>query len=82
MAANTYTAQTISGPVRTRRATKQGRKPSGLAKPELVRLYAEDDEKLKVLGEQLGYLWNRNEFIRMAVRKQLMNSVYTELLKH
>ena len=63
-----------------RRITKQGRKPSGLGKPKLIRLYAEDEEKMKVLKEKLGYLFNENEIVRDAVHK-IINSIYTELVK-
>ena len=82
MAALYYTQHTADGSHRAKRSARQGRKPSGLAKPELVRLYADDAEKLDAIGAEMGYLWNRNEFIRQAVRKALQESVYTELLKH
>jgi hypothetical protein len=59
------------------RSAKQGRKPSGLGKPKLIRLSAEDEEKLKILKEKLGMYWNENEFIRSAVSEKLSNSVYT-----
>lgn len=82
MASNVYLQQYADGSsVLRRRSTKQGRKPSGLAKPELVRLRAEDSASLDRIGERLGYLWNRNEFIRSAVRRALEDSVYIELLK-
>ena len=67
-------------PAHTRKGT-QGRKPSGLGKPELYRLYAEDEEKLSILKEKLGIYYNKNEIVRQAVRLAL-ETVYTELVKH
>ena len=63
-----------------RRKTKQGRNPIGLGKPKLIRLYAEDEEKMKVIKEKLGYLFNENEIVRDAVHKIII-SIYTELVK-
>ena len=81
MASKTYKQYYADGTSKLlRRSTKQGRKPSGLGRPKLIRLYAEDEEKLKVLKEKLGYLFNENEIVREAVHK-IVNSVYTELLK-
>ena len=81
MASNFYEQHTVDGKrIVTKRSAKQGRKPSGLAKPRLVRLYAVDEQKLVTISEQLGYLFNANEIIRQAVHNQI-NSVYTELVK-
>lgn len=63
-----------------RRSVKQGRRPSGLGKPQLVRLYAADREKLEYIKGRLGSFYNENEIIRDAVRLHL-ESIYTELLK-
>lgn len=70
--------------MRYTRKVKQGRKPSGLAKPQLVRLYADDVAELKRRADLMGEYWNENEFIRQAVRKAIEDSrsIYTELLKH
>lgn len=82
MASNLFRQSHVDGTtILVRRRITQGRKPSGLAKPELVILLAEDDKMLNKIGEKLDYLWNRNEFIRMAVHAYLSNCVYTELLK-
>jgi len=82
MASNSYIQYYSDGTKKQlRRRIKQGRKPSGLGKPKLIRLYAEDEEKMKVLKEKFGMYWNENEFIRSAVSEKLSNSVYTELLK-
>lgn len=82
MASNLYTRTTADGKTtqHTRKGT-QGRKPSGLGKPELYRLYAEDEEKLSILKEKLGIYYNKNEIVRQAVRLAL-ETVYTELVKH
>ena len=81
MASNVYIQNTSDGKRHlARRSIKQGRKPSGLSSPELVRLYAEDQEKFDVLKNELGYLYNKNEIIRTAVHKYL-ETVYTQLLK-
>lgn len=81
MASNSYIQYYSDGTKKKlRRSTKQGRKTSGLGKPKLIRLYAEDEEKMKLLKEKLGYLFNENEIVREAVHK-IVNSVYTELLK-
>lgn len=81
MASKTYIQYYSDGTQKKlRRRIKQGRKPSGLGRPKLVRLYLEDEEKMELLKEKLGYLYNENELIRQAVHK-IMNSVYTELLK-
>lgn len=65
---------------RFKRAKKQGRKPLGLGKPKLVRLYDETEDKLKVIKEKLGYMYNENEIVREAVKKKV-DLIYTELLK-
>lgn len=81
MATNIYLQHTSAGGKHlARRSVKQGRKPSGLSKPELVRLYEADEPTFAALKEKLGCLYNRNEIIRDAVHNAL--SVYTELLKH
>jgi len=81
MASKTYKQYYVDGTSKILiRSTKQGRKPSGLGKPKLIRLYAEDEEKMKVLKEKLGYLFNENEIVRDAVHK-IINSIYTELVK-
>lgn len=82
MASNVYTCCTVTGPVRMRRTIKQGRKPSGLAKPQLIRLYADDKAMLDTVSDKMGHLWNCNEFIRFAVHEALQRSVYIELIKH
>jgi len=80
MASKTYKQYYVDGSSKIlTRSTKQGRKPSGLGRPKLIRLYAEDEEKMKVLKEKLGYLFNENEIVRQAVH-QIINSVYTELV--
>jgi len=80
MAANYYRQHTADGKSHiARRSKKQGRRPSGLAPAQLVRLYSDDKIKLAQIAEKLGYLYNENEIIRSAVRAHL-NSVYTELL--
>ena len=69
---------------RVRRSVKQGRKSSGLAAPQVVRLYEDDKARLAKRAAELGYLYNENEFIRDAVRMRLDEidgSVYTELVK-
>ena len=63
-----------------RRSVKQGRKPSGLGKPTLYRLFAEDEEILKLLEIKLGDYYNKNEIVRDAVHKAVQ-SIYTESLK-
>ena len=80
MTHNTYTRHTITGSRQFTRKGTQGRKPSGLGKPELYRLYAEDEEKLLILKEKLGTYYNKNEIVRQAVHLAL-ETVYTELLK-
>jgi len=80
MASRTYKQYYADGSSQLlRRRVKQGRKPSGLGKPKLIRLYAEDEEKMNLLKEKLGYLFNENEIVREAVHL-IVNSVYTELL--
>ena len=80
MASNTFTRHTITGPRTYSRKGTQGRKPSGLGKPELYRLYAEDEEKLLILKEKLGTYYNKNEIVRQAVHLAL-ETIYIELLK-
>jgi len=70
----------VDGTVTRFRRKKQGRKPQGLGKPKLVRLYDDTEEKLKVIKEKLGYLYNENEIVRQAVRKEV-DFIYTELVK-
>ena len=82
MASKTYTQHYVNGTKKDFRRKKQGRKPSGLGVPKLVRLRETDEEKIKFLKEKFGYYWNENEFIRSAVSEKLCNSIYTELLKH
>lgn len=81
MASNTYPRTTVDGKTTwySRKGT-QGRKSSGLGKPELYRLYAEDEKKLLILKEKLGAYYNKNEIVRQAVRLTL-ETVYIELLK-
>lgn len=82
MSSSIYTQHHADGTSRlVRRSTPQGRKPSGLSKPQLVRLYEVDREKLDALKERLGYLYNENEIIRSAVHKYV-ESIYIELLTH
>ena len=82
MASKTYKQYYADGSSKVLiRSTKQGRKPSGLAKPKLIRLYEVDEEKMKLLKDKLGSYWNENDFIRSAVSEKLSNSVYTEFLK-
>jgi len=82
MASNTYTIKAVDGKeVTYRRSVKQGRKPSGLSKPKLYRLFQEDVEKLMIIKENLGYLYNENEFVREAIHIYI-NFVYTELLNY
>jgi hypothetical protein len=82
MACNTFAQHYADGTSQVlRRRKKQGRRSSGLGKPQLVRLWNNDEEKMKILQERFGIYWNKNEFIRNAVSKELRSSVYTELLK-
>lgn len=65
MASKTYIQYYSDGTQKKlRRRIKQGRKPSGLGRPKLVRLYLEDEEKMELLKEKLGYLYNENELGR------------------
>lgn len=81
MANNIYTQHYADGSsALKRRRDKQGRKPSGLAKPRLYRLRQDDVGLLDALKNRLGYLYNENEIVRDAVHRGL--SVYTELVKH
>ena len=83
MAANIYTRTTADGETRKyNRSGTQGRKPSGLSKPFLIRIYSADVERMTLLAANLGEYWNQNDFVREAVRlrlDELSNSVYTEL---
>jgi len=81
MANNTYLRQTVDGKTTayTRKGT-QGRKPSGLGKPKLYRLFAEDEKILKLLEIKLGSYYNENEIVRNAVHKAV-ESIYTEFVK-
>ena len=82
MASNTFTQHYADGTSQVVwRRKKQGRRSSDLGKPQLVRLRKNDEEKMKILQERFGIYWNKNEFIRNAVSKELRSSVYTELLK-
>ena len=81
MASRTYIQSYADGTQKKFVRRKQGRKPSGLGKSKLVRLWQVDEEKMKVLKTKYGEYWNENEFIRDAVSEKLSNSVYTELLK-
>lgn len=80
MASKTYIQHYADGTKKEFLRKKQGRKPSGLGKPKLIRLKETDEEKMKILKEKFGYYWNENDFIREAVSEKLCNSVYTELL--
>lgn len=73
MASNTFTRDTVDGKQTYSRKGTQGRKPIGLAKVEKIQLFVEDDEALKKMAEQLGYYWNRTEFIRHAVHLAILN---------
>ena len=81
MASNIYTRQTAGGKISqySRKGT-QGRKPIGIGKPKLYRLYNETNEKLSVISEKLGYLYNESEIVREAVKKHV-DFIYTELVK-
>ena len=82
MASNTFTQHYSDGTSQIlRRRKKQGRRSSGLGNPQLVRLRSEDEERMNTLQKSFGIFWNKNEFIRDAVSKELRNSVYTEMLK-
>jgi hypothetical protein len=82
MASNIYTRATVDGKVTAySRKGSQGRKPSGLGKPKLYRLFAKDEEILRLLEIRLGEYYNENEIVREAVHKAV-ESIYTELLKH
>lgn len=80
MASKTYIQYYVDRSSKKFLRKKQGRKPSGLGKPKLIRLKEIDEEKMEILKEKLGYYWNENEFIREAVSEKLCSSVYTELL--
>jgi len=80
VSSNTYTRHTITGTRTYSRKGSQGRKPSGLGKPELYRLYVEDEKKLLILKEKLGLYYNKNEIVRQAVHLAL-ETIYTELVK-
>jgi hypothetical protein len=82
MASNTFTQHYADGTSQVlQRRKMQGRPPSGLAKPQVIRLSKEAKDKLNQLSRAFGQYWNENDFIRNAVSKELCNSVYTELLK-
>lgn len=81
MASRIGTYQTVDGKTVTFLRKKQGRKPSGLAKPINVRLLQEDMNMIRILECKMGEYWNTNEFIRDAIHQKLSNSVYTELVK-
>lgn len=63
-----------------RRSVKQGAKPMGLGKPFVQRLFDDDEKVLELAKERFGYLYNKNDFVRSAV-KYYINNVYMELLK-
>lgn len=65
---------------RYRRSVRQGRRRSGLGKAFQQRLFDDDEKTLLLIKERLGYLYNKNEFVRCAV-KYYINTVYAELLK-
>ena len=81
MSTNVYKRTTADGitTAYSRKGT-QGRKPSGLGKPKLYRLFASDEEILKLLEMKLGKYYNENEIVRDAVHKAV-ESIYTELVK-
>jgi len=62
-----------------KRHVKQGRKPSGLGKPFLQRLSEDDEKIMNEIEKKLGFYYNKNDFVRTAV-KFYINNVYTELL--
>jgi hypothetical protein len=80
MASKTLIRIFVDGSKKKFKRKRQGRTPSGLGKPKLIRLKLSDEEKIKLLKEKFGYYWNENEFIRDAVSEKLCNSVYIELL--
>lgn len=81
MASKHYEIINIDGNVQKyKRAIKQGRPPSGLGKPFIVRLLQKDEDKLLQMKNELGYLYNKNEIVRDAVHLYLSSFVYTELL--
>ena len=82
MASKTYVQRYADGTSKEFKRKKQGRKSSGLGKLEKYRLYEEDNRRLEILKNKLGYLYNKNEIVRIAVKIYLDNSVGTELLKH
>jgi len=55
-----------------RRIWKPGRKPLGLGKAKLYRLYREDELLLADMKEKQGYLYNESEFVRNAVHNSLI----------
>ena len=81
MSSNLYSRITVDGKetAYTRKGS-QGRKPSGLGKPFLIRLDMDSEVELIREADKLGYYWNKNDFIRSAVREKLNNSIYTELV--
>jgi hypothetical protein len=81
MASKTVIRRYADGTSKEYRRKKQGRKPAGLAKAQLVRLYSDSKEQMNRLADVYGYCWNENEFIRDAVREKLSNSIYIELYK-
>jgi len=82
MSSKTYIQHYVNGTTKKFKRKKQGRIPSGLGKPEKYRLYEEDNRRLENLKNKLGYLYNKNEIVRIAVKLYLDNSVPPELLKH
>lgn len=81
MATLTYIQAHADGTrITMRRSVPQGRKPSGLGRPKLYRLFAEDVEILAIMEEKLGCMYNENEIVRTAVHTAI-ETIYTEFLK-
>lgn len=81
MASNIYLQYYMDGSKKfVRRSKKQGRIPSKLGSPFIQRLYEDDEEIIIKVKEKSGYLYNKNSFVRNAVKYYISN-VYTELLK-
>ena len=81
MASKTVIRTFADGSKKEYKRCRQGRKTSGLGKPEKFRLFEEDNRRLEILKNKLGYLYNKNDIVRIAVKIYLDNSVPTELLK-
>ena len=76
MASNIYK---ING-MKYSRSVRQGARPLGLGKPFVQRLFEEDERILELVKKNLGCFYNKNDFVRSAV-KYYINNIYTELLK-